>query len=46
MWLIIFMAGAVVPLIIFGYILSWRERQADRENEEAALHHTDTAPIT
>ena len=40
MWVIIFMVGVVVPLIIFGCIISWRDRRIDRENEQASLNNT------
>ena len=38
MWLIIFMFGVVVPLIIYGFYLTWRDHKIEKENEEAALH--------
>jgi heme/copper-type cytochrome/quinol oxidase subunit 2 len=30
MWVAIFMVAFVVPFIIWGCILAWRERQADK----------------
>jgi hypothetical protein len=38
MWVIVFMIGFVVPIIIIGCVSSWRERRIDKENEKAALH--------
>jgi hypothetical protein len=38
MWVIIFMIGFVVPIIIIGCVSSWRERRIDKENEKAVLH--------
>ena len=46
MWVIIFMVSVVVPFIIWGCILSWRERQSDREHDKAVLRHTDTASLS
>jgi hypothetical protein len=33
MWLIIFMLAIVLPLIIWGFVASWREKRFDKSNE-------------
>jgi len=30
MWLIIFMLAIVLPLIIWGFVAGWREKQFDK----------------
>jgi predicted permease len=33
MWLIIFMTGCTVPLLVMGFIWLWREKQWEKQNE-------------
>jgi hypothetical protein len=36
MWLIVFMVAIVLPLIIWGFVASWREKQFDTDNAKRA----------
>jgi hypothetical protein len=36
MWVIVFMIGFVVPIIVIGCAASWRDHRIDREHGEAA----------
>ncbi|GHV85196.1 hypothetical protein AGMMS50230_08040 [Spirochaetia bacterium] len=38
MWLIVFMVGVVVPFMVWGFYLTWRDHKIEKENEDAALH--------
>jgi hypothetical protein len=38
MWVIVFMIGFIVPIIIIGCVAAWREFRMDKENEKDALH--------
>jgi len=33
MWVIFFMLAIVVPLIIWGFVAGWKEKQLDKKNE-------------
>ncbi|GBU27214.1 hypothetical protein R84B8_00740 [Treponema sp. R8-4-B8] len=37
MWLVIFMVAIVLPLIIWGFVASWREKQFDKKNDKVVL---------
>ena len=32
MWVAVFMVAFVVPFIIWGCVLAWREKQSEKEN--------------
>jgi hypothetical protein len=34
MWLIVFMAGCTVPLLIMGCVILWREKQWEKQNKQ------------
>jgi hypothetical protein len=37
MWLIVFMVAIVLPLIIWGFVASWREKHFDKKNDKVVL---------
>jgi len=36
MWIIFFMLAIVIPLIIWGLVAGWQEKQSDKKNDKAA----------
>ena len=36
MWVAVFMVACVVPFIVWGCILSWRERQNEKDSKNFA----------
>ena len=36
MWVAVFMVACVVPLIIWGSVLDWREKQQEKESNNLA----------
>jgi hypothetical protein len=36
MWLIVFMVAIVLPLIIWGFVESWREKHIDTDNAKSS----------
>jgi hypothetical protein len=37
MWLVVFMAVCSVPLIVLAFICIWREKQWEKQNENAVV---------
>jgi len=37
MWVIFFMFAIIVPLIIWGFVAGWREKQFDKNNDKTVL---------
>jgi hypothetical protein len=37
MWVVVFMIGFIVPIIIIGCVAAWRERRIDKENSKESL---------
>jgi hypothetical protein len=35
MWIIVFIAGCSVPLLVIGFIWLWREKQWEKHNEQS-----------
>jgi hypothetical protein len=34
MWLIVFMVAIVLPLIIWGFVADWHEKQFEKKNDK------------
>jgi len=37
MWVIIFMLSIVIPLIIWGFVAGWQEKQLEKKNDKTVL---------
>jgi len=40
MWVILFMFAIIIPLIIWGFVAGWREKQFDKKNDKVASPST------
>jgi hypothetical protein len=40
MWLVVFMVAIVLPLIIWGFVAGWNEKQFSKKNDKVASQST------